>query len=56
MNESKEVKGTFIFDQDSKRYHRFKIETDAGVVGTLYVPKDADCIPKTIMLKYSENS
>jgi len=51
MSEQKEIKGTFRFDQDSKRYHRFKIETDAGIIGTFYVPKDAKAIPKKIVLE-----
>jgi len=40
MDEKKEVTGQFWFDQDSKRFHRFQIETDVGIVGTIYIPKD----------------
>jgi len=43
---SEEVKGKFTYEQDSKRYHRFQFETDAGIVGTVYVPKTMDRIPK----------
>ena len=39
MSEEKEVKGKFRYEQDSKRFHRLKIETDAGIVGNVYVPK-----------------
>ena len=39
MSEKKEVESNFRYEQDSKRFHRFKIETDAGIVGTVYVPK-----------------
>ena len=51
MNE-KEIKGHFRFDQDSKRFHRFKIETDVGIVGTIYIPKDKESMPKKITLEY----
>ena len=44
MNEKKEIKGKFRYEQDSKRFHRFQIETDAGIVGTVYVPKGIDTI------------
>jgi len=50
MSEQAEVKGKFRFDQDSKRYHRFKIEAE-GIVGNIYVPKTASGIPKRIVLE-----
>lgn len=53
MSNEKEVKGKFRFDQDSKRYHRFQIETDAGIVGTIYVPKSAESMPKRLILEYA---
>ena len=53
MSEKKEVSGKFRYEQDSKRYHRFKIETDAGIVGTVYVPKAMDSMPKILILKYA---
>ena len=49
MNEMKEVKGKFEYEKDSKRYHRFKIESKEGIVGNLYVPKDG-AIPDRIIL------
>jgi len=54
MDERKEVTGQFRFDQDSKRFHRFQIETDVGVVGTIYIPKDmgGSKLPKKIILDY----
>jgi len=56
MSKEKEVKGKFRYEQDSKRFHRFKIETDSdtGVVGTVYVPKDKVSMPKTIVLEYAD--
>jgi hypothetical protein len=53
MNEKKEITGQFRFDQDSKRFHRFQIETDVGIVGTLYVPKNKESMPKKIILEYA---
>lgn len=56
MSEQKEVKGTFTFDQDSKRFHRFRIEGNDGIVGTLYVPKDCKGTPEKIVLDYQKKS
>ena len=52
MSDSTEAKGSFIFDQDSKRFHRFRIEGDNGIVGNLYIPKDSKDIPEKITLDY----
>ena len=54
MSDEKEIKGTFRYDQDSKRFHRFKIETDTGIVGTVYVPKDKESMPKKLILEYAK--
>ena len=51
-----EVKGKFQYQQDSKRYHRFQIETDAGLVGVIYVPKSMQPIPDRIILERAPNS
>ena len=53
MDEKKEIIGKFKFDQDSKRFHRFQIETDVGIVGTVYIPKDKESMPKKITLEYA---
>ena len=53
MADEKEVTGKFRFDQDSKRFHRFQIETDVGIVGTVYIPKDKESMPKKITLEYA---
>ncbi|VEN74744.1 conserved hypothetical protein [Candidatus Desulfarcum epimagneticum] len=55
MSDSKEIKGKFKYEKDSKRYHRFKIETDEGIVGNIYVPKDSEGIPKKIILNNAAN-
>jgi hypothetical protein len=52
MTEKNEITGKFRFDQDSKRFHRFRIETDAGIVGTVYIPKDKKSMPKKLTLQY----
>ncbi len=49
MSKEKEAKGTFQFDGDSKRYHRFAFQGDDGIVGNLYIPKGQD-IPDRIVL------
>ena len=40
FDEERNVNGFFDYEPDSKRYHRFQIKTDKGIVGTMYVPKD----------------
>jgi hypothetical protein len=45
-----EVIGKFRYEQDSKRYHRFKIETNEGIIGNIYVPKNRDGAPMPIKL------
>jgi hypothetical protein len=52
MTEKKEITGKFKFEQDSKRYHRFQIITDTGIVGTIYVPKNAESMPEKLILNY----
>ncbi len=47
----KEIKGEFEYDQDSKRYHRFKIETEVGIVGQVYIPKRSQPLPDKIVLE-----
>ncbi len=54
MSDEKEVIGKFKYEQDSKRYHRFKIETDIGITGTVYVPKDRQSMPKKLILEYAK--
>lgn len=52
MSDEKELRGLFSYEQDSKRYHRFKIEMDTGIVGTVYVPKDKQSMPNKLILEY----
>ena len=52
----KEIAGKFRYEQDSKRYHRFQIETSCGVVGTVYIPKNIDGMPKKLILEYADRN
>lgn len=53
MSEQKEINGKFRYERDSKRFHRFKIETEDGVTGSVYVPRDKTTMPKKITLEYA---
>ena len=55
MSEEKEVRGEFIYDQDSKRYHRFQVEADEGVVGIVYIPKTNEKLPDKLVLERKRN-
>jgi len=49
-----EKKVVATYDQDSKRYHRFLIDSGQGITGTIYVPKDKavpDCLIVTLKTK-----
>jgi hypothetical protein len=47
------IKGSFIFERDTKRYHRFEVMTDEGVVtGTVYIRKNLEPIPVRLILDY----
>ena len=53
MSEGTEAKGIFKFEQDSKRFHRFKVEVGKNIVGSLYISKDSEGIPEKIVLTYA---
>ncbi len=54
MNESKEANGSYRYEQDSKRFHRYPPwKRTAGIVGMIYFPKDAP-IPESVTLKRKE--
>ena len=54
MSDEVEVTGSFKYEKDSKRYHRFQIETDVGIVGTVYVPKNIESVPRKLIFEYAE--
>ena len=55
-SKSKVVEGTFEYQQDSKRFHRYQLEAAGGIVGTVYIPKKAEGIPDRIILEKTETA
>lgn len=56
MANDREMKGKFIYEQDSINYHRFKIEThsNGAIVGSIYVQKNRD-LPDKIILEREQD-
>lgn len=54
MDEKEEVTGQFRYERDSKRFHRFQIETEEGVVGMVYIPKEMEPMPTKLVLEYAD--
>ena len=46
---TEETKGTFKYSGDSKRFHRYELKAEDGIVGSLYVPRDIDKIPDKLV-------
>jgi len=55
MAEKQITQVTATYDRDSKRFHRFIVDEDQGIVGNIYCPK-GETVPKevTIVLKSKE--
>ena len=53
MKQENQVQGVFRYDKDSKRYHRFQVETESGITGTVYVPKELKPIPRKLILEFA---
>jgi len=53
MKQENQVQGIFRYDKDSKRYHRFQVETESGITGTVYVPKELKPIHRKLILEYA---
>ena len=51
MIEKKEVKGELKYERDTKRHYRFQVITNTGIVGTIYVPKTTESMPKRLVLQ-----
>jgi len=49
--DAKEFKGKFTYDRDSKRFHKCDISSVAGIVGSIYIPKDLEPFPTRIVLE-----
>lgn len=54
MKMTEEIKGRFIFEKDTKRYHRFKIVFDEDMSGTIYIPKEIEPMPERLILGYAD--
>lgn len=47
----KKAKGEFIYQEDNKYYHRFRIETkNEEILGAIYISKNVNPIPDRIIL------
>lgn len=46
----KQIEITAVFDDDSKRFHRFIIREAEGIAGTIYVSKDSQ-VPDVVTVK-----
>lgn len=48
----KKVKGEFIYQEDNRYYHRFRIETkNEEILGAVYISKNVNPLPDRIILK-----
>ena len=48
----KKIKGEFIFQEDNRYYHRFRIETkNEEILGAVYISKDVNPLPDRIILE-----
>ncbi len=44
-----EIQATY--ERDSKRYHKYVIDSGQEAVGTLYISKDVEAVPKELVVK-----
>ena len=52
---SEEAKLSFRYEQDSKRFHRYKlIDPDGYITGSIYFSKDMKELPKRLTLERME--
>ncbi len=49
-NQKKKLTGTYKYDRDTKRCHRFLFEGDDNMKGAIYLPKSVESIPDEIIL------
>ena len=56
MGNDREIKGKFIYQQDSIHYYRYKImaEINETIVGSVYIKKDAELPDKIILNREQE--
>ena len=51
MGETKIVEITARYDADTKRTHRFLLESEHGIAGSIYISKDTRPLPKDIAVR-----
>ena len=51
MSEVETIKMIARYDADTKRAHRYLLETANGVAGSIYISKDRRPFPKQIVLE-----
>ncbi len=49
--EKKEIRCSISYDKDTRRHHRYLVESVEGIVGSIYIPRDMDPIPNRIILE-----
>ena len=54
MPQTKILKGRFVEDKETQKYRRYQV-SGQGIVGTIYLNKDAEDIPDSIVLKKTAN-
>jgi hypothetical protein len=45
------ISGIARYDKDSMRYHRFKVKSEEGVKGSVYIPMDLTTLPARLILE-----
>ena len=49
---SEEIKLSFRYEQDSKRFHRYQvIDAEGYITGSIYFSKDMEELPKRLVLE-----
>jgi hypothetical protein len=51
MSEIKTLELVARYDNDTKRTHRFLIESENGIAGSIYISKDTRPLPKDIAIR-----
>ena len=51
MAEQRTVELSARYDTDTKRTHRFLIESTEGVTGTIYVSKESRPLPRRVVIE-----
>lgn len=49
-----EIQITATYDKDTYCQHRYHIDENQPIKGTLYIPKDADAIPERVIIELKE--